>query len=53
MSKDISHEFTKEKNVKCGRTGYCGFKREKITRISPRDYGMFLQGKRKVGRHGN
>jgi hypothetical protein len=44
--KDISTAYTKEKNKNCGRTGYCGFKREKVTNISPRDYGMFLQGKK-------
>lgn len=43
MSNDISTSFTKERNKKCGRTGYCGFKREKETSISPSDYGMFLQ----------
>lgn len=30
MSNDISTSFTKEQNIKCGRTGYAG-------------YGMFLQ----------
>ncbi len=43
MSKDISTQYTKERNKECGRKGYCGFKREKETVISPRDYGMFLQ----------
>lgn len=46
MSKDISTEYTKEKNEKCGRKGYCGFKREKVTVISPKEYGMFLQKRR-------
>lgn len=45
MSKDISTEYTKEKNEKCGRKGYCGFKREKVTVISPKEYGIFLQKK--------
>ena len=49
MSKDISTEYTKNKNMKCGRKGYCGFKKEKITDIPPREYGMFLQRKRKGG----
>lgn len=41
--RDISTLFTKQKNRECGRMGYCRFKEEKITTISPRDYGMFLQ----------
>lgn len=43
MSKDISTKYTQEQNKKCGRKGYCGFKREKETVISPKKYGMFLQ----------
>ena len=43
MSKDISTPYTKERNEKCGRKGYSGFKREKETIISPKDYGMFLR----------
>lgn len=46
MSKDISTEYTKEKNEKCGRKGYCGFKREKETIISSKEYGMFLNKRR-------
>ena len=41
--KDILTLYTKERNKTCGRKGYCGFKREKETVISPKDYGMFLQ----------
>lgn len=47
MSKDITTQYTKEQNKKCGRNGYCMAKREKVTLISPRDYGMFIQGRRK------
>ena len=43
MSIDILTKYTKEKNEKCGRKGYYGFKREKETVISPKEYGMFLQ----------
>lgn len=43
MSKDISTEYTKERNKKCGRKGYVGFKREKETIISPKEYGLFIQ----------
>lgn len=46
MSKDISTQFTKEQNKKCGRSGYCMAHKEKETVISPRDYGMFISGKR-------
>ena len=47
MSNDISTQFTKEKNNKRGRHGVGGWKYEKVTQISPKDYGMFIQGKRK------
>lgn len=47
MSNDISTMYTKQENEKAGRKGYCGFKREKVTAISPKDYGMFLQERRK------
>ena len=47
MSKDILTEYTKEKNKKCERKGYYGFKREKESIISPKDYGIFLQSYRK------
>ena len=51
MSKDISTQFTKEKNKKCGRNGYCAAHREKITDISPSEYGIFLARRiRKVKR---
>lgn len=48
MSKDISTIYTRYKNLKCGRKGYCAFDREKVTVIKPKDYGMFLQKDRKV-----
>lgn len=41
MSKDIYTTYTKEKSEKCGRKAYFG----KVTFISPKDYGMFLQRK--------
>lgn len=47
MSKDISTEYTKEQNIKCGRKGYCGFKHEKETVIKPMNYGSFLAKKRR------
>lgn len=49
MGLDISTQYTKEQNKKCGRNGYCMAHREKCTVISPRDYGMFIQEKRKKG----
>lgn len=48
MSKDITTEYTKTKNKEDGRRGYGGWKYEKESIISPKDYGMFLQ--RKKGR---
>lgn len=45
MSKDISTQYTKEQNKKCGRRGYGLWKHEKQDIISPKDYGMFLQKK--------
>lgn len=47
MSKDISTQYTKIRNKEQGRRGYYRWKREKDTNISPKDYGMFLQRKRK------
>ena len=46
LSKDISTLYTKEQNKKNGRKGYAVYKNEKITDISPKNYGMFLQGRR-------
>lgn len=46
MSKDISTLYTRERNMKCGRKGYCLYDREKITVISPKNYGMFVSEKR-------
>ena len=42
MSKDISTQYTKDQNNKCGRNGYCGAHKEKLTIITPSQYGMFL-----------
>ena len=47
MSRDIRTPFTKEQNKKCGRNGYCMASKEKVKTISPRDYGMFIQGLKK------
>lgn len=47
MSKDISTQYTKTQNKECGRNGYVLAHREKETSISPKDYGMFLQRKRR------
>lgn len=49
--KDISTEYTKELNEKCGRRGYCGYKREVEKVISPKEYGMFLAKNRREGKH--
>lgn len=47
MSKDISTKFTDESNKTMGRKGYAMWKSEKITVITPKDYGMFLQKRRR------
>lgn len=47
MSNDISTQYTKEENNKNGRRGYIMWKREKDTVISPRDYGIFIQNKKR------
>lgn len=45
--KDISTMYTKERNNICGRKGYYNYKREKITVISPKEYGIFISKKKK------
>lgn len=47
MGKDISTLYTKERNQRCGRRGYHFYKHEKVTVISPADYGMFLASRGK------
>ena len=47
MSNDISTQYTKERNKKCGRNGYYAAHREKVNVISPSEYGMFIAGKKK------
>lgn len=47
MSKDISTQYTKERNKKCGRNGYVMAHREKETNICPSEYGMFLENRKK------
>lgn len=48
MSKDISTMYTKDKNIKAGRKGYCLWKNNKETIISPAAYGDYiLQNKSK------
>lgn len=47
MSKDISTPYTKERNKKCGRNGYCMAHREKVNSICPSEYGAFLLNRKK------
>ena len=47
MSDDISTQFTKEKNNKRGRHGFCGWKYEKVTKISPKDWHVYTGKKKK------
>lgn len=46
---DISTMYTKERNNTAGRKGYVMWKRERENNISPKEYGMFLNS-RKRGR---
>ena len=50
MSNDISTMYTKYKNQKTGRKGYCMWKHEKETSIRPSDYGDYILQCRKVGK---
>lgn len=50
MSKDISSQYTKDRNNTCGRRGYFGWKHEKDTVIIPDKYGEFLNRKRRRNR---
>ena len=52
MSKDIFTQYTKKKNCNAGRRGYCGWKRENETVISPKNYGIFLESKKRRNRNG-
>lgn len=42
--------YTKEQNIKAGRTGFNGWKSEEIRVIRPTDYGFYLLKKKKGGR---
>ena len=50
MSDDISTQYTKYLNKKCGRHGYYMAAREKVDVISPKNYGIFIQNRRKEKR---
>lgn len=43
MSKDITTQFTKQRNKECGRKGYGFWEREKVTVIPPKQYGSFIK----------
>ena len=47
MNKDISTVYTKYKNKNCGRKGYFRFKEEKEDVISPKEYGIFIQERKR------
>lgn len=49
MSNDISTMYTKSKNIKAGRKGYGAWKKEKLTAISPADYGDYTLQHKKRG----
>lgn len=45
MSNDITTKYTDDRNKTAGRKGYCGWKKDTV--ISPKNYGMFLQKRRR------
>lgn len=47
MSKDISTMYSKEREKSCGRRGYVGWKAEKETSISPKNYGQFILNRKR------
>lgn len=47
MSNDISTMYSKEQEKSCGRRGYVGWKADKEQNISPRNYGEFINKKRR------
>ena len=51
MSNDISTMYTKDRNQKTGRKGYCMWKSEKETYIKPSDYGNYILQRRKRGKN--
>ena len=50
MSNNISTMYTKDKNQKAGRKGYCDWKHVKETAISPACYGDYILQNRKRGK---
>lgn len=50
MSNDISTMYTKDRNMKTGRKGYCLWQGEKLDVISPAAYGDFVMQHRKRGK---
>lgn len=50
MSNDISTMYTKDRNMKTGRKGYCLWQNEKLDAISPAAYGDFVIQHRKRGK---
>ena len=52
MGNDISTMYTRERNEKTGRRGYCMYKSEKETVISPKQYGIFRNARKQKSRHG-
>lgn len=47
MSKDISTMYTKDRNKTKGRRGFAGWQAEKEDVITPKDYGQFIQNKKR------
>lgn len=52
LGNDIKTPYTKEKNRVAGRRGYCGWKRENVDVISPKEYGAYKAGRKGAKRCG-
>ena len=44
---NITTQYTRTQNKENGRRGYGNWKKEKITSIQPKEYGMFLEKKKR------
>lgn len=50
MNNDISTMYTKDQNNKAGRKGYLAWKSEKVSVVTPAEYGGYILQHRKRGK---
>ena len=48
--KDITHNYNKYLNEKCGRHGYAPWKKKEIVQPNSKQYGEFLAVKKRQGK---